>query len=72
MATQDTNTNNEKNRISRILLGFYWLLLFISFLVVCKIVYIQFIWEPDPQTIEHFIPKNRKKEIKPERGDIMD
>lgn len=72
MATQDTNTNNEKNRISRILLGFYWLLLFISFLVVCKIIYIQFIWEPDPQTIEHFIPKNRKREIKPERGDILD
>ena len=72
MATQDTNTQQEKNRISRILLGFYWLLLLISFLVVCKIIYIQFIWEPDPQTIEHFIPKNRKKEVKPERGDIMD
>ena len=72
MATQDTNTPREKNRVSRILLGFYWFLLFISFLVVCKIIYIQLIWEPDPQTLEHFTPRNRKQEVKPERGEIMD
>ena len=66
------NTYEDKNRISKILLVFYWVLLLASIAVICKIAYIQFIWEPDAQTLENFVPSNRKVEIKPERGDILD
>lgn len=72
MERQNPNTYEDKNRISKILLAFYWVLIAASIVVICKIAYIQFIWEPDAQTLENFIPKNEKVEIKPERGDIMD
>ena len=72
MKRQNSNIPEDRNRISKILLVFYWVLLFASVAVIAKIIYIQYIWEPDPQTLENFIPKNEKVEIKPERGDIMD
>ena len=72
MDRQNLNNYEDKNRISKILLVFYWILLAASVVVIGKIAYIQFIWEPDPQTLENFIPKNEKTVIKPERGDIMD
>lgn len=72
MERQNLNTYEDKNRISKILLVFYWVLLLASIAVICKIAYIQFIWEPDAQTLENFVPSNRKVEIKPERGDILD
>ena len=72
MERQNLNTYEDKNRISKILLVFYWVLLLASIAAICKIAYIQFIWEPDAQTLENFVPSNRKVEIKPERGDILD
>ena len=72
MERQNLNTPEDRNRISKILLVFYWVLLFASVVVICKIAYLQFIWEPDAQTLENFIPRNKKVEVKPERGDIMD
>ena len=72
MERQNLNNYEDKNRISKILLVFYWVLLVASVAVICKIAYIQFIWSPDEQTLENFIPKNEKAVIKPERGDIMD
>ena len=72
MERQFTNTPEDRNRISKILLIFYWILLFLSLIVIGKIIYIQFIWEPPTQCLENFIPNNKKVEIKPERGDIMD
>lgn len=72
MKAQNQNIQDDKNRISRILLAIYWLLILASVAVILKIVYIQFIWEPDAQTLEHFTPKNAKEIVKPERGDIMD
>lgn len=69
---QNQNTYEDKNRISKILLVFYWILLFASVVVILRIAYIQFFWEPDAQTLENFVPKNEKVTLKPERGDIMD
>ena len=62
----------DKNRISKILLVFYWVLLLVSVAVLISLVNTIYIWEPPTQNIEHFTPKNEAVEIKPERGNIMD
>lgn len=62
----------DKNRISKILLAFYWVLLLISVFVLISLVNTIYIWEPPTQNIEHFTPKNEPVEIKPERGNILD
>jgi cell division protein FtsI/penicillin-binding protein 2 len=72
MGRQNSNTPEDKNIISKILLIFYWALLLLSCIVIGRIFYIQFIWEPPTQSIENFTPHNTSVEIKPERGDIMD
>ncbi len=72
MGRQNSNIPEDKNRISKILLIFYWALLLLSCIVIGRIFYIQFIWEPPTQSIENFTPHNTSVEIKPERGDIMD
>ena len=72
MERQNSNIPEDKNRISKILLVFYWALLFLSCIVIGRIIYIQYIWEPPTQSIENFTPMNTSVEIKPERGDIMD
>lgn len=72
MKKTDTNRREDKNRISKILLVFYWCLLGLSLIVIARLVHIQFGWEPDSGTLEHFTPKNRMVEIKPDRGEIMD
>ena len=72
MRGQNSNTPEDKNRISKILLAFYWALLLLSCVVIGKIIYIQYIWEPPQQSIENFTPNNESVEVKPERGNIMD
>ena len=72
MRGQNSNTPEDKNRISKILLVFYWALLLLSCVVIGKIIYIQYVWEPPKQSIENFTPNNESVEVKPERGDIMD
>ena len=72
MSSVNGNRPDDKNRISKILLGFYLFLLLMSMVVIWKIAVIQFVWEPDPGTLEHFTPKNRRVEIRPDRGEIMD
>lgn len=72
MSRRDPNIPEDKNRISKILLTFYWGLLVLSLVVILRIINIQFVWEPDAGTLEHFTPKNRMVELKPDRGDIMD
>lgn len=62
----------DKNRISKILLIFYWVLLLVSCAVIVSIIITQYFWEPPTQSIENFTPKNEAVEVKPERGDIMD
>ena len=72
MSRRDPNIPEDKNRISKILLTFYWGLLVLSLVVILRIINIQFVWEPDAGTLEHFTPKNRMVELKPDRGEIMD
>ena len=72
MRSTDTNTQNEKHRVSRTLWTGYCILLILSVFIIGRIIYIQHFWEPDSDTIEHFTPDNTQKTIKPERGTITD
>ena len=62
----------DKNRISKILLVFYWILLIASFVVIGRIIYIQYFWEPDPEYLHYFQPRKKKMDIDPDRGAIID
>lgn len=70
--SEKTNIQEDKNRISKILWVIYCLLVIASIVVTGKIIYIQYIWEPDQQTIGNFILQSKENVIKPERGVIMD
>ncbi len=72
MAELRKNTVEDKHRISKILWTLYCLFLVASIAVIVKIFYIQNIWEPDTQTIEEFLPDNKKEIVRPERGDVLD
>ena len=51
---------------------FYLIFLLISLVVIGRIVYIQYIWKPNPEFVEHFQPSKQKAKIEPERGAILD
>ena len=70
--TTETNNSNEKYKTSRILWFLYCFFLFLSIVIVVRIVQIQFFWEPSETTLEYFQPKKEKHEVMPERGAIMD
>ena len=61
-----------RDRVSRILRGFYGLFLVLSAALVLRLIYIQWIWQPDPQTRQLFVPGSVKNSIAPRRGAIKD
>ena len=62
----------EKRRPSRWLMYFYLAFLVASALIIYKIIYIQYIWKPNPEFVMHFRPSKQKEIIEPERGTILD
>lgn len=72
MAKKETMTNNDEHRISKTLWTLYCFFLITSLVVIGKIVYIQYVWEPDQETLKWFTPENSKEAVKPERGTIKD
>lgn len=72
MADKMRNNVEDKHRVSKILWTLYCLFLVASLAVIVKIIYIQSIWEPDVQTIQEFLPDNKKEIVKPERGNVLD
>lgn len=64
--------NNDKHRISKILWFLYCVFLVLSVILIGRIVNLQFVWEPDPQTVRYFLPKKYQDKTKPERGAVMD
>ena len=64
--------NGEKHRTSRILWYFYGLFLLCSAAIICKIVYLQASWEPDPEWEDKFRPSKTEQRIKPDKGSILD
>lgn len=74
MAT-DRNTNmKEQHRTSKTLWFLYCIFLVLSVVIMGRIIYLQFIWEPNDETIylDHFQPRKYMHEIEPDRGAIMD
>ena len=74
MAKMDIDTRNEKekNKPSRVLMHLRVIFLAVSLLVAGKIIYLQYIWEPNPKFVKDFKPAKQKEIIEPERGSIMD
>lgn len=73
MARQINDIQKEdKHRISRILWFLYCIFLVASVVIIVRIIGIQFVWEPDPQTVSYFQPRKYEHKTKPERGAIMD
>ena len=51
---------------------FHILFLLLAFIVVGRIIYIQWIWDPNPKFVDHFRPSKHKEVIEPRRGSILD
>lgn len=70
---RERNTQMEdKHRISKTLWYFYCVFVALSIILIGRIFYIQFLWEPDQKTVSYFHPSKDKNVIKPERGSIKD
>ena len=72
MSTPKQNTTKkERDRIGMILYCFYAVVLAIGVIVVGRIAYIQWIWEPDKDVARFFLPPSTKSVIEPDRGAII-
>lgn len=74
MAKDKNIRNNDQHNTSRILWYLYCLFLMLSLIILCRIVYLQFFWEPAEETkhLSFFQPRRYAHEIEPERGSIID
>lgn len=68
---QSTGKKRGTDRISMILLLIYIVVLFISALIIGKLIYIQKSWEPDKSIAKYFLPPAEKYTIAPDRGAII-
>lgn len=65
--------NNEKqDRTSKILLLLYVLFLPLSVILIGQIIYLKFIWEPDPEIVQYVRPYEKQETITAIRGTITD
>ena len=72
MAKKVANNPDNKHRVSKILWTVYCFFLITSVFIIGRIVYLQYIWEPDAKTLKYFTSKNIQETIQPERGTITD
>ena len=57
----DTRKEKEKNKPSRVLMHLRFLFMIVSFIVAGKIIYLQYIWEPNPKFVKDFKPAKQKE-----------
>ena len=62
----------DRRRPSNVLILFHVVFLIAAILIIGKIIYLQFIWEPDARYVSYFKPKKDRNEIEPQRGSIID
>lgn len=62
----------DRRRPSNVLILFHVVFLVAAIFIIGKIIYLQFVWEPDPRYVSFFQPKRDKTEIEPQRGSILD
>ncbi|MBO8444527.1 MAG: transpeptidase family protein [Bacteroidetes bacterium] len=66
-----TGDRGKKDRAGMLLFGIYLLCLVFSVVLVVRVLYIQFVFKPDPEMAKYFTPKSRKETIEPARGSIF-
>ncbi len=72
MAQKNNKGNKKKrDRIGVILYLTYILVLILSFVVIGRIIYIQYSWSPSEKIIKYFLPNAVADEISPKRGAII-
>ena len=70
---EEFNKDDQDRRMpSNKLFMIHAFFLILAAFILYRIVYIQFIWEPDPKYVTYFQPKKDKNEIDPQRGSILD
>ena len=69
---KEKETYGSKHRISKGLWALYCLFLLTSVAIICKIIHIQYFWEPDQKTLSYFTSDRHQEKVKPERGTITD
>ena len=72
MARRKDIEEKDRHRVSKTLWYMYCAFLLASVIIIGRIVYIQFIWEPTPKWNKVFQLEKQSSTIKPERGSIMD
>lgn len=59
------------DRIGRALYTIYLIMLIVSVVVCLRILYIQYIWKPDPKLEAMFTPRIERQIVEPDRGKIL-
>lgn len=67
-----SKADKDKLRPSRILMYLYTLLLLASVVIAGRIIYLQYIWKPDPKYVNYFRPQKMRTVIEPRRGTVLD
>lgn len=70
-ASKQNTTKKERDRIGLILYCFYAVVLVVGVVIIGKMIYIQWIWEPDKDVARFFLPPSTRSVIEPERGAII-
>ncbi len=65
------NEDGKKDRAGMFLFGIYLLCLVFAVVLVLRLLYIQFVFKPDPELAKYLTPKSRKEVIEPVRGSIL-
>lgn len=68
---QTENTSMKEDRVGIIMMCIHFLFFIASVILVVKILYIQFIYTPEPVYEQAFTPSSKKRIIEPERGAIL-
>ena len=71
---EEDKEKKSQKRISLSMMVFTFLSIVLSIVIVGRILYIQYVWEPDPRalTMNDFKLQDEKHIIKPQRGNILD
>ena len=65
------NSTGKGDGIGMILFGLYLVFLLMAFVIIGRIIYIQWFYKPESVFMEKFTPASRKSVIEPERGAIL-
>ncbi len=64
--------DRSTKRTSNTLIFFYAIFFILGLVVIGKIIYLQWFWEPDQKYMKYFLPVAYKETIAPDRGTIID